>query len=263
MSYIPAVPYSGNLGWSFLQQTRDAQQAAFDKSSIVERETAYFAENIGSVTSAEDLVSDRRLFAVALGAFGLGDDISNTFFVRKVLEEGTIDPESFANKLSDKRYADMSEAFGFDVSPPNTVLSDFADKVITSYKTREFEVAVGEQDTTLRLAMGFEREFATLVDKATTDDAVWFGILASTSLRTVFEGAFGLPEGFGAIDIDRQAEVLKERANAYFGTENPADLLNEETQERLLRRFLVAEEISASAGSSSASIALALLQGTV
>ena len=263
MTYIPAVPFSGNLGWTFLQETREAQQAAFDKSAVVERETEYFRENIGKVSSADDLVADRRLLAVALGAFGLGDDIGNTFFVKKVLEEGTIDEESFANRLGDKRYADMAEAFGFDLSPPNTVLSDFADKVVSSFKTREFEVAVGQQDTNLRLAMGFERELETLVERSTSDNAVWFGILASNSLRAVFEGAFGLPDGFGAIDIDRHAEVLKERANAFFGAEDPSDLLNEDVQEQLLRRFLVSEETSASAGSSSASIALALLQGTV
>lgn len=262
MTYIPAVPYSGNLGWTFLQQTREAQQAAFDGSAVVERETAYFAEKIGEITSAEELVSDRRLLRVALGAFGLGEDIGNTFFIKKVLEEGTLDDKSFANKLSDKRYADMAEAFGFDLSPPNTALSDFADKVIESYKSREFEVAVGEQDTSLRLAMGFEREFATLVDKATSEDAIWYGVLASNSLRAVFEGAFGLPDGFAAIDIDKQAEVIRERAEAYFGIGEAAELLGEGVQEKLLRRFLVAEETSA-AVSSSASIALALLQGSV
>lgn len=242
-----------------MQQTREAQQAAFDNSSVVARETAYFAEKIGTINTAEELVSDRRLLAVALGAFGLGDDIANTFFIRKVLEEGTLDEEAFANKLGDKRYAEFAEAFGFDLSPPNTALSDFAGDIISSYKTREFEVAVGEQDTTLRLAMGFERELGALLDRTEDDDAVWFGILASNSLRAVFEGAFGLPDAFAAIDIDRQAEVLKERANAFFGVDSPSDLLDEEIQERMRRRFLVSDEIS-TAAASSASIALALLQ---
>ncbi|MGI9388684.1 MAG: hypothetical protein ACR2O1_01390 [Boseongicola sp.] len=91
MTYQPVVPAGGNVGWNFLSRTRDAQQDAFNASSQVVRDTEYFREKIGGVQTAEDLVSDRRLLSIALGAFGLAEDVGNKFFVRKVLEEGTLD----------------------------------------------------------------------------------------------------------------------------------------------------------------------------
>ena len=50
---------------------------------------------------------------VALGAFGLQDDLPNRFFIQKVLEGGTLSTDSLANKLSDPRYAALAKAFGF------------------------------------------------------------------------------------------------------------------------------------------------------
>jgi hypothetical protein len=67
-------------------------------------------------------VGDRRLLEVALGAFGLDDDIRNRFFIRKVLEEGTTSPSRrFANRLSDKRYLALAETFGFGDRPGGNV----------------------------------------------------------------------------------------------------------------------------------------------
>ena len=65
------------------------------------------------MTSAADLVADRRLLKVALGAFGLEGEIDKKAFVRKILEEGTADPASLANRLTDKSYYKLAEAFGF------------------------------------------------------------------------------------------------------------------------------------------------------
>ena len=54
--------------------------------------------------------ADVRVAADALGAFGLDGDINNRFFIRKVLEGGTLTAGALATKLTDKRYAQMSAA---------------------------------------------------------------------------------------------------------------------------------------------------------
>ena len=66
--FQPVLISSGLSGWQFLQSTYDRQIATFNQSTQIKRDTDYFAENISSVTTAEDLVSDRRLLTVALGA---------------------------------------------------------------------------------------------------------------------------------------------------------------------------------------------------
>ena len=262
MSFQPVIPFGGMAGWAFLERTRATQQEAFDNAPEVQRDTDYFAENIGSVTSAEELVSDFRLLKVALGAFGLDEDIGNKFFIQKVLEDGTLDSDALANKMSDKRYLEMSKAFGFgDFSTPNTQLSDFPDKILSAYKTRQFEVAVGEQDSDLRLSLSLERDLSAIVGKATTDDGRWFSIMGNPPLRKVFETALGLPTSFGALDLDLQLSGFRERAEAVFGDGEVAQFSNPEKMDELNRVFLVRSQINAgSAFLSSSSIALTLLQ---
>lgn len=261
MSYTPVIASGGNAGWAFLQRTREVQQTAFETSGRLQRDTEYFKENIGKVKTAEALMSDHRLLSVALGAFGLDEDIGNKFFIRKALEEGTLSQDAFANKLSDKRYRALSNAFGFDISPPNTQISDFGDKITRAYKERQFEVAVGEQDQNLRLVMGFDRELGTLAERGSSIDTMWFTIMATQPLRKVFEGALNLPTATGALDIERQLEIFKEKSSAFFGTDNPKDFLDEGKQEELTRRFLVRADLQTGITSTSpGSIALTLLQ---
>jgi hypothetical protein len=261
MSFQPVVPLGGLAGWSFLQRTGQAQQEAFSKAPALGRETDRFLDRIGDIRSAQDLVADRRLLSVALGAFGLGDDIGNRFFIRKVLEEGTIAPGSLANRLADKRYAAMAEAFGFDLQPPNTVLSDFGPRMVAAFRAREFEAAVGTQSPDLRLALGFGREIADLVGRDLSENAMWFTVMATPPLRRVFEGAFNLPPSIGTLDIDRQLALFKDRARAAFGGESLSQFTDPEKQTTVLRRFLLSSE--AAAGPSAAApgaTALALLE---
>lgn len=261
MTYQPIVPAGGNLGWIFLNRTREAQQDAFDNSGQIVRDTEYFRDNIGSVLTAEDLVADRRLLSVALAAFGLSDDINNKFFIKKVLEEGTLAEEAFANKLTDKRYFKMAEAFSFDITPANTALSSFPERIIQQYKEREFEVAVGNADEDLRLALGVERELSELSSRDLSETSAWLAVMGSPPLRRVFEVALGLPPQFGAIDIDRQVEVFQEKSSRAFGTSDPTDFSDADLRDDLVRNFLFRAEL---AGSSSAtvrgSVALSLLQ---
>lgn len=260
MTYQPVIPSGGNLGWSFLNRTREAQQAAFDRSAVIVRQTDHFRENVALVRSAEDLVSDRRLLSVALGAFGLDDDIGNRFFIKKVLEEGVLEDSAFANRLADKRYFALAEAFGFDLSPPNTVLSDFADRIVDQFRTRQFEVAVGNRDESLRLAMSFERDMTDLAERNLSEDAAWFTIMGTPPIRRVFETALGLPPQVGAIDIDRQLEIFRDKTLRSFGTSDPTDFTDPKMREELLRKFLLRNELASSfQGSVRGSVALSLL----
>jgi hypothetical protein len=79
----------------------------------VERETQYYLANIGNVKSVDEFVDNDRLFKYAMKAFGLGDMDYAKAFMKKALKEGVSDPDSFANKLTDKRYADFVKAFNF------------------------------------------------------------------------------------------------------------------------------------------------------
>ena len=259
MTYQPVIPLGGYAGWRYLSQTLDAQKQIFAASSSIQRETTHFRENIAAVLDAETLVEDRQLLNVALTAHGLGEDINAKAFIRKVLDEGTINPDAFANKLSDKRYASLATSFGFDLGTPNTVLSTFAEPLTTKYIDKRFEQAVGETNNALRMALNVAPSIDDIVDTASTEDGDWYSVMGNTALRRVFEGAMGLPESFAAVDIDQQLTQFKERSESIFGTDKVADFQDPETQEKLIRLFLIRTDDGSSASLSPAAIALSLL----
>ncbi|WP_236626173.1 DUF1217 domain-containing protein [Actibacterium mucosum] len=263
--FQPVVPFGGFAGWKFLERTREAQQTAHDNSAEIRRNSDYFRENIGKVTSVDGLIGDFRLMTVALGAFGLEDDINNRYFIRTVLSEGTLDPEALANRIANKSYAKMSEAFGFgDFATPNTQLSDFPEKIIEAYKTRQFEVAVGEVDNSMRLTLNLERELPDIINDTTSEETKWFSVMGSEPLRRVFENALGLPTSFAALDIDKQLEVFQDRAASTFGDASVSQFSDPENMEKLVRLHLVRSQIAADGfGFSSASTALTLLSSAV
>lgn len=262
MGFTPIVPFSGLAGWAFLQRTKQAQQTAFTSSAEVGRDVDYFRTNAASLTSAEDLVGDRRMLKVALGAFGLADDIDNRFFLTKVLAEGTLSADALANKLSDKRYAQFSRAFGFgDFATPRTQLSDFADEIVSAYEAKAFEEAVGQQSNDLRLAMNAQRELPAIAAGTQSADTKWYQIMASPPLREVFQTAFGLPSSFVSLDLDQQLSGFKDAAERYLGSADPSDLAATDVQDSLIRLFLARSDITATtAGTTAGATALALLR---
>ncbi len=262
MSYQPVIPYGGMAGWAFLQRTQEAQQEAFEQSPVIQRDTEYFLEKIGKINTAEELVSDRRLLSVALGAFGLDEDIDNTYFIRKVLEDGTLETDALANKLSDSRYYDFSKAFGFgDYGIPRTQISDFGLAIVDSYMERQFEVAIGNQDTDMRLMLSLKRDLGAIVDKSTSDAGKWYSIMGNTALRTVFETAFGLPKSFATLDIDEQLKIFQDKADTYLGESTVDQFADSNKMAELNRLYLAKSQIANGTGTmSSNSIALTLLQ---
>ncbi|MBY6049936.1 DUF1217 domain-containing protein [Vannielia litorea] len=374
--FTPIVPLGGYLGWQFLQRTQENQQEALANSATVQRDMAEFEERIAKVKTPEDLVSDFRLLRVALGAFGLSDDIDNKYFIRKVLEEGTTDERALANRLSDTRYHDLAKAFGFgeyqtpnngfsaiedqiragtDTLPPRarqaagdkamelvytlddlttlmaaeerdpageaalrkeidglwsdvmgnprlraSVLSafnvaegfdalpgatqvevlrqrivglfegrpaeqmtGFIDTIKSAYTTRQFELGVGEQAQELRVALNFEREMPGLAaDPDDANDTMWFKVMGTSALREVFDTAFGLPDAFPALDLDRQLEVYKQRAQALFGSDDVSQFTDPEAREELIRLYLVRTELNGGASTGGGtSAALQILSG--
>ncbi len=261
MTYQPVVPMTGYAGWKFLSRTIEQQKETFSQSAEIKRDVDYFREKIGTVSTAEELVSDHRLLTVSLTAFGLEDDIYAKAFVQKVLEDGTLDTTDLANKLSDKRYAAFSKAFGFgNFDTPNTVMSDFADDIISKYQDHSFEVAIGDVDNDMRLALNLSTGLEQITETASTTNGQWLGIMGNTALRSVFETALGFPSSFAGIDIDQQLAQFKDRAERVFGTSDVSEFLNGEKQEDLIKQFLIRSELNSYSTSTTGSLVLQLFQ---
>ena len=262
MTFSPVIPFGGYAGWTFLKRTMATQKAAFVKSPEIKRDEDYFRAKIGSIKTADQLVADRRLMTVALGAFGLSADIDNKAFIQKVLTDGTLNTTALANRLSDKQYLKLSAAFGFgDFTIPSTQLSDFADKIVSAYEARSFESAVGDQDGDMRLALNAQRELGTLAGKTSSETVKWLTVLGNSPLKQVFQKALGLPANVSALGLDQQLSLFQDRAQTTFGDQSVSQFSDTDKVETLIRRFLIRSQADAVLSSVAAgSVALSLLQ---
>ena len=260
MSFQPTIPMAGIAGWRFLERTEASQKASFEKGAALTREVEYFTKNIGKVTSAAELVADRRLLKVALGAFGLAGEIDKKAFIRKVLDEGSTEGTALAVKLTEPAYKKLAAAFGFgDAGGSQTAVAGFAKTITDAYKTRAFEAAVGGSNENMRLALNFKREIG---DLATKENASWYSVIGSRSLSPVVEKAFGLPsDSFGKLNVDRQREILREKCSALFGSSDLSVFTDTAKVSKMIDRFLARAQIEEGPTTSAVrSPALTLLQ---
>jgi hypothetical protein len=163
--------------------------------SEVARDTKYYQDNIGKVTSVDQFLKDRRLFSIAMKAHGLDDMTFAAAFMRKVLESDLSDPKSFANKLTDTRYAAFAKEFNFtttgDVRPTLTYVQD--DIQLDDMTELYFEHRIKQGVTASTEAKYYQAKIPTLtsVDDLISDQRLFSFALVSVGLDpTVASGAF-------------------------------------------------------------------------
>lgn len=255
MSFQPVVGQGGYAGWRLLARTGEMQRSLVARDPQVARDTQHVRTRIAEVESAEGLVSDVRLLRTTLSAFGLEADQNNRFFIRKVLESDLGDPKSLANRLSDKRYRALAEAFRFEQGARPT--AKLADEIAERHVSAELERRVGNIDGNLRLAMSARRELQGLGTAGGSDNARWYNILGSAPLRKVVEGGLGLGADFGKLPIDKQVSELKLRSGRLFGSASPSVYAEPANVEKLVQRFLIrAEAVSPAQSSYNAALVL-------
>lgn len=206
----------------------------------IQRETDHYLARIGDIDSIEQFLSDDRVYQYAMRAHGLEDMIYAKAFMRKVLTEGIDNPDSFANRLNDRRFHAFAEVFNFArYTTATTSFSRTGQGTVDKYVRQSLELDAGQDNEGLRLALYFQRQ----APSATTP----YALLADRALLKVTQVALGLPESSGALDIDRQAEMISNKLNV-------ADLKDPAKIDHLLQRFVALWEIeNPSAGAALAS----------
>ncbi len=149
-----------------------AQQGAVDKylaqvklgggnpnSPAVQQEVQYYLDNIVKVKSAKDLMSDTRLYAFAMKSFAIEASIPNKEMMEKVLAGGVRDPKSFANQMTDKRYAAFASTYNFEAFGESATTYNPAQKpAVDKYVRQTLEENAGKSNEGVRLALYFERK---------------------------------------------------------------------------------------------------------
>lgn len=231
--FQPIVPLGGLVGWQFLQRTEASQREAFSQSAAIEREAENFRNQISSVRSAEDLVGDFRLRRIALGAFGLTDDINNNYLIQRVLQEGIDDPADLANRLSDSRYSALAQAFSFgsDGAPGSELarISETVRGAAAHLGDPEAEAKAFDLVAQLKALSDLAGAGAALEQRSAAQariDNLWPEVMGERSLRAAFKNAFDIAPGFDALPENVQQEVLRQKIVGVLGERPASDLVN-------------------------------------
>jgi hypothetical protein len=212
-------------------------QAMTAASPEVKTASAYYAANIGKVTSINDFVGNYRLLSYALNAYGLGDQINNTALIKQVLNGGVTNSKALANTLP--QWKAFATAFNFVADGASSVSTSSAISATQSgYVEQQLENNQGAQDVGVQLALYFNRVAPTVTSS--------YSILADKNLLQVVETIFGLPTSFSMENIDVQAKTISNLVSV-------SDLQNPKKLAQLTERFTAAYDVTYGSSSSSSS----------
>ncbi len=214
----------------------------------VKTETSYYLANIGKVKTIDDFVKDQRLFSYAMKAFGLGDMTYARAFMVKALKEGIAETDSFANKLTDKRYAQFVAAFNFEQYGDAATDRVAAQQgTVDKYMRQTLEEDAGKTNEGVRLALNFERKAGDITN--------WYDVLADRALSSVVRTVLGLPDSFATADIDKQAALFESKLDI-------ADFTDPAKLSKFLGRFTTLYEINHPTSSAQTSVSILFAQPT-
>lgn len=195
-------------------------------------ETEWYAQNIVNVKSIDQLLhpGSERLLTLALLAFGLEDAIDDKDLLRQMLEGGTKDPESPANKHEDENWAQFIKAFDFaGLGEHATTYNPALEPAVDKFMRQTLEQDAGQQNEGVRLALYFERKAHTITNA--------YQVLADPALAAVVRTVLGLPDSAAQFDIDRQAKLFESRID-FEELKDPAKLA------KFLERFTAMWEMN-------------------
>ncbi len=174
------------------------------QSPMAARDIAYFRENIGNIKTIDDFMKDDRIYRFALKAHGLEDMAYAKAFIRKALEGGIDDRNSFASRLSDKRYGELVTSFNFErYGEDTTSFNRATNGTVDRFVRQSLEEQEGAKNEGVRLALYFERKIPTITSA--------FQLLGDPALLKVVQTALGMPPEMSGANIDRQAANIEKR----------------------------------------------------
>ncbi|WP_137933480.1 DUF1217 domain-containing protein [Mesorhizobium comanense] len=175
-------------------------------ADYIKSETAYYLANVTNVKSIDDLMANSRLYNYALASVGLDPAKESKDLIRSVLTGGIRDPNSVANKMTNKAYAGLASAFNFEqYGEAATTINPAQQPTVDMYMRQTLEEDAGKTNEGVRLALYFQRK--------APDISNWYDVLADTALASVVRTALGLPDSFATADIDKQAQLFGQKLN--------------------------------------------------
>lgn len=229
-----------------------------EKTEVQETATAaaeVYQEKIQSIDSVGELLADREVIDVVIGAYGFDPEEVTDDFLKQLFGSDISDSKSFANQQTDSRWAELVASFNFDADGSLTrdTIGTIQQRgetleTVNKYLRQTLEEAEGESNEAVRLALYFQRTAPTVTDA--------YGIIADDALMEVFRTTFGYSDEFSNMDVDQQARIIEENLEL-------SDLQDPEKLERFLQRYTAMYDTENGVTDSSAATILSGGSGTI
>lgn len=238
---------SSQLGLRLTDSTRPQQLEQLQREPRNQRAVEAFVEQVGSITSSEELTDNFEVYSFIMRAFDLEDQIFGRGLMRKMLESDPSDDTALVNRLTDPRFREIHDILGF--TKTGAAKPDFTDPawqqgIIDRYFNQAFKNNAGDQNETVGTVLKFRREALEINN--------WFEVLRDSELSTFFRTALALPEQMAGLDLDKQKAIFESKLDL-------ATLSDPEVQEDLITRFMAISDIQ-NPPSAVSSTALSVLQ---
>lgn len=214
-----------------------------------------YQEKIQSIGTVSELLAEREVLDVVIGAFGLDPEVVTDDFLKQAFRSDLADPKSFVNQQADNRWAELVASFNFDANGNLTreTIGTIQQRgetmeTVNKYLRQTLEEAEGASNEAVRLALYFQRTAPTVTDA--------YGLIADDALMAVFRTTFGYSDEFSNMDVDQQARIINDNMDL-------ADLQDPEKLERFLQRYTAMYDTENSVASSSAATILSGGTGSI
>lgn len=203
-------------------EKKTAKEAATKKAEV-------YQERIQSIDTVKELLADREVLDVVIGAYGLDPKNVTDDFLKQAFASDLSYPKSFVNQQADGRWAELVASFNFDAKGNLTreTMGTIQQRgetleTVNKYLRQTLEESEGASNEAVRLALYFQRAAPTVTDA--------YGLIADDALMAVFRTTFGFSDEFSNMDVDQQARVIKDNLDL-------ADLQDPKKLERFLQRY--------------------------
>jgi hypothetical protein len=214
----------------------------------VAQATKYYQANIGSVTSAAQLINNPRLFNYVMNAFGLSDMTYAKALIQKALEQGTTSSTALANTLNNSKITALVNTFNFSTyGSATTQQTSVTTDVVNKYVMQTLETNENSTEPGVALALYFQQNASSITDG--------YSILADSNMLTVVQTTLGISSYTSEENIDQQAKQL-DNMLTYSNFQKPSYVQN------FLERFSAQYDLNNPSSNSSVSTVSTLFDST-
>ena len=168
----------------------------------VQQSIETFKTKVSKMEDIDELIKDRKSLQFLLSSFDLDSEINNAGKIKAILKSDVDDQNSFANRLNDKRFAELAKFVNLSKRGlTNLRTASSQQTLIDKFLQNTFEKDVSGQNPDIAKAFHFLRN---INDVSTTAS-----LLGTLQLREIVTTALRIPQEIARQSIEKQISMVE------------------------------------------------------